>query len=118
MQLTVFYCLLTVPCSLGLLIESEYRTLQELYESTGGDHWSWGRIQGNMWEFSGETDPCRDTWKGVACNSDSIDNCNMTDCSVLNLNMQRINMNGVLPNRIGGFSFSFFIILIEIYYSS
>ena len=95
----------------ALLIESEYRSLQDLYESTGGEQWTWGRIQGNRWEFSGETDPCRDTWKGVACNSDSVDNCNMTDCSVLNLNMQRISMTGVLPGSIRGIFVTIFDIL-------
>jgi hypothetical protein len=45
--------------------DTEIAALQDLYDATNGDSWSWDG-PGNKWNFT-DPNPCADAWQGINC---------------------------------------------------
>lgn len=84
---------------------SEYLSLQEIFNTTNGEHWVWSSDyghRGNPWVFdSFETNnPCRKLWQGLFCNNFQ---CPDTGCRLFSMNMTAYNITGTLPSLAGKF---------------
>lgn len=61
---------LAQPRPLPRLDTNQYSALKLLYDSTNGAHWTWNRLIRNsstIWNFTSNSDPCRDEWQGLTC---------------------------------------------------
>ena len=90
----LFPILLLCSYAYAATVPTEVVALGAIYNSTGGENWV---CEGTDWNFSGESDPCSDQWKGIICN-DTASNCKLFACSVLELVLPQCGLAGVLSN--------------------
>jgi Leucine-rich repeat (LRR) protein len=76
---------------------AELNALQDLYESTEGAKWLWRpRVDGAVWNFSGDPNPCVDKWQGLECTPASPEPFRY----VVSLDLSYYNMYGSIPASI------------------
>lgn len=81
------------------LPDNEFSALYDLYNSTNGLQWDWADEslqQGVPWNFSGNPNPCVDTWQGVNCSFDVLTD----EYHVQHLKLPAHNLVGRLPDSI------------------
>jgi hypothetical protein len=106
-SLRLFLCALSVTKVAGLTISDlEYFALYDLYNSTGGNRWTYygysaGQYQeGIPWDFNNaSSDPCLNQWQGVSCYCSGPASCN-----VQQLILSGHNLVGFLPSSISNLS--------------
>jgi hypothetical protein len=82
------------------LVHTEFVALQDLYNSLRGAEWVWNNITGKSvpWNFSiPDADPCFDNWQGLTCT------CNILNCKIQVIELERHNVAGELPLSVGSF---------------
>ena len=71
---------------------SEYSALKDLYDSTGGEYWTYNGATDGHWNFS-DPQPCVPTpWAGLTCDS--------SDTSLIILNLDGFNLTGSLSEEV------------------
>lgn len=106
---------------LSAIPPSEFNSLRDLYETTGGALWEWKSLStGAVWNFTLTDDgvplhdPCggnnSQVWQGINCSFP----CNVTvtanstatmDCHILSLSLVEYNLQGSLPQSLSNLSF-------------
>ncbi len=68
--------------------------LYDIYNSTNGENWKYGALNGAPWDFSQpDPNPCTEGWAYISCD---------TPCStVRRLQFDTANTNGTIPSSIG-----------------
>jgi Leucine-rich repeat (LRR) protein len=74
--------------------------LHDLFNSTNGDSWTWHNVTtaGNKWNFSGDPNPCADTWQGITCSTAPTAAGYL---HVLNLELNDFSLDGTIPPSMG-----------------
>lgn len=88
--------------SINLFPPLELSALNDLYNSTDGEHWLWDGY-GKEWNFTEiSPNPCLEQWEGLICSS----NCTVVgvECHVVGILIQAYNLIGTIPPSIGNFS--------------
>ena len=102
-------CVLVLICignkfvASSVLPESEINTLFDIYSATNGPNWTIPpQFTGQLWNFTGNFNPCADLWYGVYCSA----NVTVEDpfLHVEQLAMDSFNMRGFIPNSISNLS--------------
>ena len=91
-----FACLLLISLVQWIVCEdfnsSEYSALKLLYDSTGGEYWTYDGADNGHWNFS-DPNPCFPTpWQGLTCDSSN------TIISEMSLGL--FNLTGSLPGEV------------------
>lgn len=81
--------------------DAELSALKDLYYSTNGAQWIWRKLEGAVWNFSGNPNPCSDNWQGVTC---AHPKPGETYINVLELSLQAYDLNGAIPSSISNLS--------------
>jgi len=75
---------------------SEISALQDFYNAAGGILWNW-HYTGQIWDFSGNPNPCSEDWQGILCSS-QIEGS--THIHVKALYLKSFDMFGYIPNSV------------------
>jgi Leucine-rich repeat (LRR) protein len=75
--------------------DSEIAALQDLYDATDGDSWSWDGA-GTIWNFT-NPNPCIDEWQGVTCSQVLSDGY----MHVTALDLNAYGLAGSIPDSVG-----------------
>lgn len=94
---TIFLIFCNILGAANFLPSTEYNALEDLYDLTGGDHWSWFTpfsYYGYPWNFTTiiQQNPCNSShlWQGIQCTTD----CSVSECHVQNLTLSNRNLRG------------------------
>jgi Leucine-rich repeat (LRR) protein len=82
---------------------NEYDALENFYESLGGKYWTWHQSNESHWIFSPRANPCYDDWEGLTC--DCVNNNYDDDCNIVEIDLQRYNLTGVISPSISNLTF-------------
>ena len=75
---------------------SEYSALKYLYDSTGGEYWTYYGTTDGHWNFS-DPQPCVPTpWAGLTCDYSNV--------SVVKMYLSGFNLTGTIPASLGNLS--------------
>lgn len=76
----------------------ELSALQDLYNGTGGESWSWKSDQfGIPWNFSSNANPCIEDWQGIQCTlPPPFDTYHVADIS-----LPKFQLSGLIPDSMG-----------------
>jgi hypothetical protein len=73
--------------------QAEITALQDLYNSTTGEDWSWTGVRWNFTESA--VNPCEQHWQGVNCTYSTAQQCHVSSLVLIDN-----RMNGTLPSSL------------------
>jgi Leucine-rich repeat (LRR) protein len=83
------------------LNRSQYDSLQNIYNTLGGEHWVWGTSPasgtGIPWSFNASSDPCIDNWQGLGC-EDRVNESYLTKISLIRHNLTGYLLENIFQN--------------------
>lgn len=81
----------------------EFKVLEAMYDSMGGEFWTWNNDDPHLveWDFEGADqtsypNPCAD-WQGVICSSNGTVKDFSKNCSIQGISLIEYNLSGFLP---------------------